>query len=354
MKHFEKFCEIYCDQKYILKKDVYDPQIYESSSENSFYNYILKQKLIEKIYKSFKNFDEIPYQISKVFYDKTTQKKNYSNNIEINSIQKKIKRNSKLRIILEILLKNDQSNNLSYLNEYSQIDLLNNVNQFQDKETKFFMSTQNKVSRTRKEVINYIKNHDIFNGIFLILIWGGHKTNSIADILIHLYDKKNIDELRSSLCDASKSLGDVYESLSKIDGIGPAYFTKILYFYTHAYKKNWKTQSYIMDQFTSKSMNLIRKSEISKVINLSNDEFEFDKIKDKSPSTLDQKTSFSKYDNFNNDIIRITNFFKEKGNNNLNEEIIETMLFGEDKNKNKTYNTSPFKLWRTYVNENYN
>ena len=354
MKHFEKFCEIYCDKKYILKKDVYEPQIYESSSENSFYNYILKQKLIEKIYKSFKNFDEIPYQISKVFYDKTKQKENYSENIEINNIQKIIERNSKLRIILEILLKNDPENSISYLNEYSQIDLLNNINKFQDKETKFFMSTQKKVSRTRKEVINYIKNYDIFNGIFLILIWGGHKTKSIADVLIYLHDKINIDELRSLLCDASKSLGDVYQSLSKINGIGPAYFTKILYFYTHAYKKNWETQSYIMDQFTSKSMNLIRKSEISRVINLSNDEFEFDKIKDKSPSTLNQKTSFSKYDNFNNDIIRITNFFKEKGNNNLNEEIIETMLFGEDKNKNKTYNTSPFKLWRTYVNENYN
>ena len=64
-------------------------------------------------------------------------------------------------------------------------------------------------------------------------------------------------------------------------------------------------------------------------------------------------TYFIKYENFNKDIRKITDFFRENGNSEINEEMIEIMLFGEDKNKNKFFKTSPFKLWRNYVKENY-
>jgi hypothetical protein len=351
MNHFEKFCDIYCDKKYILKEEIYTPQKYESISDKSYYNYILKQKLIEKIYNSFKDFNEIPIHISKVFYDKSKVSKNFHKKTS-SDISKMSVKNSKLKSILKILLKGATKNNISYLNVYEEIDLLDNINKFQDKDYEIIINTQNSVSRTRNEVLNYIRDNDILNGFFFILIWGGHKTPSISDTLIFLNENYQFTkELSSILCNASKSLKYTYNELAKVNGLGPAYFTKILYFYTHAYKKHWKTQSYIMDQFTSKSMNLIRQSEISKTINLSDDIIKINK--NKTGETLDGKTCFVKYDNFNNDIIKITNFFRKNGNQNINEEIVEIMLFGEYKNKNKSFTFSPFKLWRQYVKENY-
>ena len=54
MDHFIKFCEIYCDYSYKLKEEVFLEQKYSSKSEISYFNYIIKQKIIEKIYINFK------------------------------------------------------------------------------------------------------------------------------------------------------------------------------------------------------------------------------------------------------------------------------------------------------------
>ena len=183
MNHFEKFCEIYCDNKYNFKNEIYTPQNYESNSVRSYYNYILKQKLIEKIYSSFKNFNEIPIQFSKVFYNRSKESKNYTKKTH-NDISKRSQRNTKLRNILKLLLENAPENNYSYTDVYDEIDLLNNMNEFQNKDYEFFISTQNSVSRTRNEVLSYIQNHNLLQSIFFILIWGGHKTPSISDTLI--------------------------------------------------------------------------------------------------------------------------------------------------------------------------
>ena len=103
-----------------------------------------------------------------------------------------------------------------------------------------------------------------------------------------------------------------------------------------------------MDQFTSKAINLLRNSHIKNKINLSHD-----KLKINKDGSLDQNTNYINYINFNQDIQKLTVFFKKQGNLKISEELVEIMLFGSPYNSKENLITSPHKRWRNYLNENY-
>ena len=100
-------------------------------------------------------------------------------------------------------------------------------------------------------------------------------------------------------------------------------------------------------------MNLLRKESIKCGINLSQDELEISKKKNKKTGkisySLDNNTPYSMYENYNQDIERLVQFFQEKGNRNVDADIIEVMLFGDSNKKSNT----PFRKWRLYTNQAY-
>ena len=74
MSHFDKFLEIYCDKSFKLREDTYLVQEYESKSEESFFNYLVKQKIKERILESVESKDLIPSQLLKLFSAKEQDK----------------------------------------------------------------------------------------------------------------------------------------------------------------------------------------------------------------------------------------------------------------------------------------
>ena len=336
MDHFKKFCEIYCENSYQLKEEVLLEQRYSSKSEISYFNYIIKQKIIEKVYINFKAKEKTPSHLLKAFG--TTE-------FNIQELVKISKKNLNLKNILKKIQNQFSSNNYAHIQILEELEGLNQ-NEFTNKNYKIYTDSVSKIKRTRAEVINFIKSNNVYLGIFYILLWGNHREPHITNVLSDFEENdKLIDKLSSMLFKAAKSPEQIYDTLNAIKGLGPAYFTKILYFYSHAFNKVWKDKMYIMDQFTSKSMNLLRKSIKNHNINLSDES-----IKILKSNSL--KAKYLNYKKFNDDIKSLTNFFKNEGNSNINEELIEVMLFGQHYGSKKL-DFSPHELWRKYVNENY-
>jgi hypothetical protein len=345
MEHFKQFCDIYCEENYKLKKEIFSEQKYKSKSKKSFLNFIIKQKIKEKIYSSYLNQDEIPDHLSKIF--SINQLKNFAvHRDKKTNILKKPK--AQLKVILNKLTKKFPDNNFSYNEIFDELDR-SNFKQIITKDLSIYTSPVDKVLRYRKQIKEYILKNDIYFGIFYILIWGGHKELSILDTLISFEENKLlIKRLSLMLREGKVSTEECYNALKNIKGLGPAYFTKIMYFYSHSYKVCWQEQTYIMDQFTAKSMNLLRASYIKNEINLSNDILNINKF-----GSLDGNTNYIKYKYFNDDIRKLTAFFKNHSNHSINEELIEVMLFGQPYDKKDNINNSPHKLWRRYIKENY-
>ncbi len=350
MNHFQKFLEIYCDKPFKLREDTYLVQEYESKSEESFFNYLVKQKIKERILESVESKDLIPYQLLKLLSDNQQRKYNQKRSKFQNDISQKNK-------FLEKILTNLNPFSKKFKKDYNQIiktigkESINET--FQEKYSDY-LKTVDKAKRTRQSVIDVLRKSDCFLGIFYVLIWGDHRLSSILDVLNHFEkDKQLLNNITSMLCSASHSPEEVYSTLKSVKGLGPAYFTKILYFYTHAFDKEWNHKAYIMDQFTSKSMNLLRMESIKYDINLSQDNLKITNIINKntgrSSDTLDNNTPYSMYENYNQDVERLVQFFQEKGNRNVDADIIEVMLFGDSNEKSNT----PFSHWRVYTNKAY-
>ena len=340
MNHFDKFLEIYCNNSFKVSEDAILVQKYESKSEVSFYNFLVKQKIKEKILQNIDSKDFIPKQFFKSCFSKK-QQENYDNErVELkNVICKRNKHIEKIIKNLDYLFKRINKN---YYVDIKNIDNANIDDSFQKKYSSYTKKVS-KVRRTRQCVIDILKKSDCFLGIAFVLIWGGHKESSLLNVLNYFEENKDkLNDVTVMLREASHSLEKVYSTLKNVKGLGPAYFTKILYFYTHAFDKKWNHKSYIMDQFTSKSMNLLRMESKKYDINLSQDRL---KVKD----SLDNNTPYSMYENYNQDIEKLVRFFQEKGNRKVDADIIEVMLFGESNEKSNT----PFRKWRLYTNKVY-
>lgn len=342
MDSFKKFCEIYCEKNYILKKQVFFDQAYDCKSFKSYYNFVIKQKVKEKTYENFENEEKIPTNLKKFFTEEQLKKFSSNRNTKFNKL---CNQNINLKTILKkldnvFLLGTSHFNFFEKLEYFDAQDLLTVPNIYREREKR--------VKRTRKEVLDHIKEKDIFSSIFFILMWGNHKEPSITQALTHIEKNKMIKELGDLLIEGKKPLVDIYNILKEVKGLGPAFFTKILYFYSHAFPEKWAERGYIMDQFTSKAINLLRNSHIKNKINLSHDKLKINKY-----GSLDQNTNYINYINFNQDIQKLTVFFKKQGNLKISEELVEIMLFGSPYNSKENLITSPHKRWRNYLDENY-
>lgn len=127
----------------------------------------------------------------------------------------------------------------------------------------------NNIKLTRAEIFKFIneKNNSTLACVILILSWGGMRRGTLQRELFknHRDWLPLIDEIRYSKFsrfDAFREFQKLRNS-SKIEGLGVAYFTKLIYFFG---KLNSK-QGYILDQWTGKSANLLRldNSDISRI-----------------------------------------------------------------------------------------
>ena len=343
MSHFDKLIEIYCDKPFKLRDNTFLVQEYGSKSEESFFNYLVKQKIKQRILESIESINLIPSQLLELFSDNQQREYNQKRTKFQNDIYQTNKYIEKILTNLQPLTKNFKN---TYNEDIKNIGKESINDTFQEKYSDYF-KTVKKTERTRQSVIEFIRKYDCFLGIFYVLIWGGHRLTQILDVLNHVEDDKQfLNDITSMFCKVSHSPEEVYSTLKNIKGLGPAYFTKILYFYTHAFDKNSNHKAYIMDQFTSKSMNLLRKESMKYSIYLSQDNLKLSKSTDAKTGgisyTLDNNTPYSMYENYNQDIERLVQFFQEKGNRNVDADIIEVMLFGDSNKKSNT----PFRKWR--------
>ena len=113
----------------------------------------------------------------------------------------------------------------------------------------------------RCDVRNFVDNKDAnaLAKVLLILAWGGMTLPNAKKALESYQNcwKKIVDDmLEKNLCrdEAYKRFHSLVEN-GKLTHMGPAYFTKLIYFLEP------KHNGYIMDQWTARSMNLLRKSD---------------------------------------------------------------------------------------------
>jgi len=116
------------------------------------------------------------------------------------------------------------------------------------------------VKQTRSDIFRFIedKNNSTLSCVVLIFSWGGMRQGSLQK---ELFKSSNnwlplIDELRKSKFsryDAFREFQKLRNS-SKLDGMGIAYFTKLIYFLG----KSNNEQGFILDQWTGKSANFLR------------------------------------------------------------------------------------------------
>ena len=112
----------------------------------------------------------------------------------------------------------------------------------------------------RCDVWKFVEDNDAnaLAKVLFILAWGGMRLNNASHALksYQNYWKRIVDGmLEESLCrdQAYKGFHSLVEN-GKLTHMGPAYFTKLIYFLEP------KHNGYIMDQWTARSMNLLRKS----------------------------------------------------------------------------------------------
>ena len=106
------------------------------------------------------------------------------------------------------------------------------------------------IDRTMVARLCHNRKHDVLVGYLAAMAWGSQRRSHGRSAWAHRDAiKKLLDVMRSGMIDPV----DAYESFAKqqIPGLGPAYFTKLIYFFSE--HKSW----FIMDQWTAKSINLL-------------------------------------------------------------------------------------------------
>lgn len=89
-----------------------------------------------------------------------------------------------------------------------------------------------------------------------ICAWGKIRLGNFVNSLRHW---RRIDEIITGLRFNNDSPFDAYNIFNEpeITGLGPAFFTKVIYFLT-CNRENAENKGFIMDQYTAKSMNLLK------------------------------------------------------------------------------------------------
>ena len=144
------------------------------------------------------------------------------------------------RKFVNAVLRNDRDENL--------LDLANQVNE------KTF--SKNTVNRT--DVVDFVRcnSTSALEKALFVLAWGGMRTHHAIRALNSYQNgwKTIVEEMLNGSCDRVKAYKQ-FHSLridGELSGMGPAFFTKLIFFLEPNHN------GYIMDQWTARSMNLLR------------------------------------------------------------------------------------------------
>jgi hypothetical protein len=119
--------------------------------------------------------------------------------------------------------------------------------------------------QSAQQIIDYCSDpqNDPIQGLIYIMAWGGSMRN-VGHTASWINDSEKTDRIRDALVklrDTSMAPQAAYQMMVNLrkdgilKGIGPAFFTKILFFFTA--HKPIEQQCYILDQFLGKEMNLL-------------------------------------------------------------------------------------------------
>ena len=213
----------------------------------------------------------------------------------------------------------------------------------------------------RCDVKKFVKRSDVSSmaKVLFVLGWGGMRTPHAANALssFHEHWKDIVDSMldgkinRFRAYDKFHSLnhGDNARKKGKkvLEGMGPAYYTKLIFFLQK------KHNGYIMDQWTSRSMNLLRK-DASRNIHLKRVYKKGEEEEDRKNYYVDsEKNDVSVYRKFCKDLEdlsdRLAHCFPETitGNKKQKAEATEQLIFSRG-----NIVRVPLGNWRDYVLEN--
>ncbi len=157
-----------------------------------------------------------------------------------------------------------------------------------------------------------------------ILVWGGIRRDNARRAFLA------IDQWRSVFADVRRNAldrrlaYDLFAKLrpNKLPGVGPAYYTKFIYFLTH----NRKSRGYIMDQWTSLSINIIYGRPLIQM------------NKGKTGYVVSDRNSGDNYDCYCSKVEEIADHVGKTPDE------VELMLFSEGRGRG---------LWREFVKKSY-
>lgn len=134
---------------------------------------------------------------------------------------------------------------------------------------------------TRDKLLNneFIKELSSEELAIAILSWGGMNREHGKSLFNHKEWIEIIDALKNKKIKSRKEAYELFQNLrkkGKLTGMGPAYFTKLICFV------NPELNGYIMDQWTSKSINILCKKNIIKLSKVGN-------VTDKNDSDIYEK-----------------------------------------------------------------
>lgn len=189
---------------------------------------------------------------------------------------------------------------------------------------------------TREEVFEFVRdqNNDSLTCSYLIFAWGGMRyshARSVADNAYKLI--KIVDLIRSKKIGRDDAYEHFYALHNKreIQGLGPAFYTKILYFLGY---ESWS--SVIMDQWTALSINYLFDQKIVKLNRFqSGNKFSY---------SVTKENDYRIYAKFNQCIEFLAKTLSERLDKKISNEDAEMMIFSEGRGKGK---------WRNHLIDNY-
>ena len=117
---------------------------------------------------------------------------------------------------------------------------------------------------SKPELRDFISgDHNLLQKVVAIFAWGGMKQHHCASSLATYHS--DWERIASKMASGQLSRFNAYEQFhqarlnGKLQGMGPAYFTKLIFFLEQRHN------GYIMDQWTARSMNLLRSSDKYKI-----------------------------------------------------------------------------------------
>jgi len=122
---------------------------------------------------------------------------------------------------------------------------------------------------SKPELRDFISgDHNLLQKVVAIFAWGGMKVHHCASLLKTYHS--DWERIASKMASGQLSRFDAYEQFhqarlnGKLKGMGPAYFTKLIFFLEQSHT------GYIMDQWTARSMNLLRASNENEIVLVKN------------------------------------------------------------------------------------